>query len=143
MKRYKASKKGLIHYTLLISFVLPIALFFLENQTFMTKPLMSLLLFSPFLFILWVYLDTYYIIDDQYFIYRSAFLKGKVDIQSIKEIQTGKTLWSGVKPALAPKGLIIKYNRYDEIYVAPENNEELIEDFLKLNRKIKVQDVCK
>ena len=50
----------------------------------------------------------------------------------------GKTMWVGLKPALATGGIIIKYNRFDDIYLAPKNNEELIEDLLKLNRDIVV-----
>ena len=45
-------------------------------------------------------------------------------------------MWSGIKTALSTKGIIIKYNMYDEIYLAPENNNELISDLLKINQDI-------
>ncbi|WP_223269287.1 MULTISPECIES: PH domain-containing protein [unclassified Polaribacter] len=73
-------------------------------------------------------------------IYRSGFLRGKVEIPTIKEILKGKTMWSGIKPALAKNGLIIKFNKYDEIYIAPESNNELISDLLKLNSEIKITE---
>jgi hypothetical protein len=73
-------------------------------------------------------------------IYRSGFVRGKIDILSVKEILKGKTMWSGLKPALATKGLVIKYNKYDEIYVAPESNDEMISDLLKINPEIKISE---
>jgi hypothetical protein len=69
---------------------------------------------------------------------KNIFLRGKIEIQNIHEILKGKARWSGIKPALARKGLIIKFNIYGEIYIAPENNDEMISDLLKLNSKIKI-----
>ena len=49
-------------------------------------------------------------------------------------------MWSGTKPALAKNELIIKHHAYDEIYVAQENNTEMISDLLKVNSDIKITD---
>jgi len=67
----------------------------------------------------------------------SGILKGNLDIHQISQVELNKTLWSGLKPAMAGNGMIIKI-KYDEIYVASENNEEMIEDFLRINPGIKV-----
>ena len=83
-------------------------------------------------------LNTYCKIQGDKLIYRSGFIHGEIDINNIKEIIKGKTMWVGLKPAFAIGGLIIKYNRFDDIYLAPKNNEELIEDLLKLNGDIVV-----
>jgi hypothetical protein len=83
---------------------------------------------------------TYYQIKGDKLIYRSGFIRGKIDVKHIKEILPGKTRWIGLKPALSTGGIIIKYNRFDDIYLAPENNEELIADLLKLNKDILVSD---
>ena len=140
MKIYKANRKGLINYLLIGSVILPIVIFFLDKNTFTEKPFILLPLLSPLILIFWIYFDTIYKIEENEFIYRSGFLRGKIEIQNIKEILKGKTMWSGIKPALARKGLIIKFNKYDEIYIAPENNDELISDLIKLNTEIKVTE---
>lgn len=49
-------------------------------------------------------------------------------------------MWSGIKPALATNGLLIKFNSYGEVYIAPENNDELIADLLKGNPGIKITE---
>ncbi|MFW5762444.1 MAG: PH domain-containing protein [Cyclobacteriaceae bacterium] len=140
MKIYKANRKGLINYLLIGSILLPIIIFLLDINTFTEKPFILLPLLIPLVLIFWIYFDTFYKIAENEFIYRSGFLRGKIEIQNIKEIVKGKTMWSGIKPALARKGLIIKFNKYDEIYIAPENNNELISDLIKLNSEIKITE---
>ena len=140
MKIYKANRKGFINYLLIGSLILPIIVFFLDKSTFTEKPFILLPLLSPLILIFWIYFDTFYKIENNKLIYRSGFLRGKIEILNIKEILKGKTMWSGIKPALARNGLIIKFNKYDEIYIAPENNDELISDLIKLNSEIKITE---
>ena len=138
MKIYKANRKGFINYLLIGSAILPIVVFILDKNTFTENPFSILPIFIPLILFFWIYFDTLYKIESNELIYRCGFLRGKIEIQNIKEILIGKTMWSGIKPALARKGLIIKYNNYDEIYVAPENNDEMISDLLKINSEIKI-----
>lgn len=88
--------------------------------------------------LLWIYFQTLYEISEGYVKYQTGPLTGKIDITSIKEIIVGKTLWSGWKPATARKGLIVKYNKFDEIYFSPESNEEFVKEILKINSEIKI-----
>jgi hypothetical protein len=85
---------------------------------------------------LWMLHGTYYILKDGQLFYASGPMKGSLPVSGIREIVKGKTKWSGIKPALATKGLIIKYNRYDEIYISPESNDAFIAEILKLNNSI-------
>ncbi len=140
MKIYRGNRKGFINYLLIGSVLLPIVIFFLDKNTFTEKPFILLPLLSPLILIFWIYFDTFYKIENNKLIYRSGFLRGKIEIQSIKQIIKGKTMWIGTKPALARRGLIIKFNKYDEIYIAPENNNEMIADLLKVNSEIKITE---
>src|SRR5687768_10852274 len=66
---------------------------------------------------LWIWFDTYYIIKEDQLFYKSAFIKGSIPIHAIHEIVKHKGLYSGsLKPALSMKGLVVKYNRYDDMY---------------------------
>lgn len=118
--------------------ILPIVAFFFDQKFFIKNPFVILPFLIPLLLLFWIYFDTCYKIDNYELIYRSGFLRGRIKIPNIKEIQKGKTMWSGVKPAMAKNGLIIKFNTYDEIYIAPENINELISDLKKLNSEIKI-----
>ena len=138
MKKYKAKRKGFIHILILFFGLLPIIVYLIGRDEFNARPYFIIPLLIPLALILWIYIDTYYEIKDNYLIYRSAFLRGKIDIHKIREIQKNKTLWSGVKPALSKNGLIIKFNKYDEVYIAPTDNEEMVDDLISINPKIQV-----
>jgi hypothetical protein len=88
------------------------------------------------LFLLWIYLGTNYELTETLLIYKSGPLRGKIRIDQIREIAKGKTLYVGIKPATAGKGLIIKYQKYDEIYISPLSNELFIAEILKRNPDI-------
>ena len=75
------------------------------------------------------------------FKYKSAYIKGEIEINKIRSILKGRTRWVGIKPALATGGMIIKYNRFDDVYVAPVSNEALIRGLLAINENIQVKRI--
>ena len=89
-------------------------------------------------FLLWSYYGTHYELTQKYLKYNCGPIKGKIEINEIREIIKGKTLWVGLKPATARKGLIIKYRKFDEIYISPETNDEFISQLLEINDTIKI-----
>lgn len=99
-------------------------------------PLLVILLVV--IFLIWMFFYTKYILTPQTLKYQCGPIRGKIAIDSIKEIQKGKTLWVGFRPATATKGLIIKYNKFDEIYISPNTNQEFINKILELNNAIKI-----
>src|SRR5690554_6206120 len=137
MKQKFTAKKGKFWIYIFISLLFPIYIHSVAeidvDQIYYLIPA-SL----PAIIFIWAYFSTVYYLDSQYFYYKSAFLNGKIEVDKIKVIEQNKTLWSGVKPALAAKGLIIKYG-YDEIYVAPLSNEQLTQALLKINSNIIVK----
>tara|TARA_B100001245_G_C22863461_1_gene415236 strand:+ start:906 stop:1331 length:426 start_codon:yes stop_codon:yes gene_type:complete len=141
MKHYQPNRKGFIVYLLGIFIIIPITACLLDNSIITDKPFILLPLLSPFLLVLWIYVSTTYRIDNTTLYYKSGFLRGKVEISKIREILKGKTMWSGTaKAAMAKNGLIIKYNKYDEVYIAPVSNEKMIEDLLTVNSNIKISE---
>ena len=106
----------------------------LDKSSYVTISL--LLLVSAFL--LWSYYGTYYELAQKQIKYNCGAIKGKIEIKEIREVIKGKTLWVGLKPATARKGLIIKYGKFDEIYISPQTNDEFINRLLELNDAIKI-----
>ena len=89
-------------------------------------------------FLLWCYYGTYYELTQTHLKYYCGPIRGHIEIKEIREIIKEKTLWVGLKPATARKGLIIKYGKYDEIYISPESNDEFISHILAINDAIKI-----
>ncbi|MBJ6368107.1 PH domain-containing protein [Snuella sedimenti] len=88
----------------------------------------------------WIQFGTYYKLSKNELTYRSGPISGKIHTDRIKEIIKGKTLWVGLKPATSRKGLIIKYDTYNEIYISPKTNELFIEKTLEINSNIKITE---
>lgn len=100
----------------------------------------TILMISVVGLLLWLYYNTEYELSQTELKYKSGPLHGKIKIEDIKGIVKGKTLWSGLKPATARNGLIIKYQKYEEIYISPETNDSFIDKILELNEKIKITE---
>lgn len=137
-KKYKAKRKGLIHFIIGGLVLLPFLLVQVNADFAEETPWIFLPFSAPLALVLWLYFDTYYQIEEEHLLYRSGFIRGKISISSIREIHDGKILWAGVKPALSTGGIIIKFGKFDEIYLAPESNSELIQDLLEMNPRISV-----
>ena len=138
MKIYQAKKGSLIQSTVLLMAGLPFFIYLTESKTIESNPIILLPLISPIAFILWFYLGTSYKLESGQLSYKSGFIKGKIPVSTIREIHKDASLWVGLKPALASGGIIINYGKFDEIYIAPENKEELIKDLVNLNPSIKI-----
>lgn len=137
--QYKSRKDGL--FTTIFIFIgallFGIAVFnFQQNITSYIATIIILLTLS---FLAWIFFGTKYEISSEYLNYKSGPIFGKIKIENIKEIEKEKTLWVVLKPATAQKGLIIKYNKFDEIYITPLTNDSFIEELLKLNPTIQVK----
>lgn len=137
MKKIPAKKKGFFIYPLLVSLI-PLVILYTHEGNLSDIAFELILSLLPVLLLVWVYSTTVYGIEGPFFHYRSAFIKGKIDILTITRLEVGKSLWVGTKPALAKKGLIITYNRFDEIYVAPLSNSDLVAAFIAINPNIEV-----
>lgn len=62
----------------------------------------------------------------------------KIEIKSIRKIyRTNNPLSS---PALSLDRLAIVYNKFDEILISPKDRNEFIDELLKINPSIEIQD---
>jgi len=96
------------------------------------------ILAAPTLMMISFYTHTYYRIDGDELRWRSSILLGKFSVSSIREVVVNQTLWVGTKPATARNGVIIYYNKYDEIYFSPADNEAFVAALLEINPEIEV-----
>jgi len=91
-------------------------------------------------YLTWMWFDTYYIIEDSKLLYKSALLSGSICIDSIFEVTRSTYQYSGKKPSLAYHGLVVKYNRWDDIYLSPKQLEQFTSALKVINPKITVID---
>ncbi|MDT3404584.1 PH domain-containing protein [Mucilaginibacter terrae] len=118
-----------------------VALMFLQVYIVIDKggPKLLLLVFATVCtLLLWMWFATYYDVEDNLLYYRSGPINGKIDINTIRKIEVGKTQYVGLKPALASKGCVVHYNKYDDIYLSPKDKDGFIAALLKVNPTIEV-----
>ena len=89
----------------------------------------------------WAWFNTNYTISDDKIFWRSGILHGSIDIHTIKHITKNDTLMSGLRPALAQKGLIIQYADWKEIYISPVKKDEFVDILLQINPQIEVNEI--
>ena len=106
-----------------------------ENYEFMWTDILMLLVVG---LLLWLNFGTEYELTQTELKYKSGPIRGRIELEQIKEIIKGKSLWSGLKPATARNGLIIKYDKYEEIYISPKTNDTFVNKILEFNEDIKI-----
>lgn len=91
--------------------------------------------------------DTHYKINSDELTLKSGIWNGKISIDSIQTIDVVNSIWklkyifilsANYSPALGNKGLLIKYEKFKEIYISPENSEAFVVELLNLNPEIKI-----
>lgn len=132
MKFY--SRKG-FSMMAISSFLLFLSLFCLVNEAYIPFVVILATLF----YLLWTIFDTHYVILDNKLHYKSALLKGSIEISSIVEIRKNKTMFAGLRPATATKGIIIRYNKWDDIYMSPANADAFVQALMAANPAIKLR----
>ena len=140
--KFKSEKDTLFQIIILgmNAFLLGMSILYFTSGEFEKEdfwPVLLLLATVGFLF--WLYFGTSYeLTKEEGLIYRSGPFRGKISIDRIIEIRKGETLWAGLKPATSGNGLIIRYDKYEEIYISPRTNETFIKRALELNEDIKI-----
>lgn len=121
-------------------------LFFLAGYAYIDKGLNNnfyaflivILLTNAFLYDIWI--RTYYEIKDNTLFFRSGLFHGKTDIDKIVSLTKNKYLWSGFRPALSKQGVVLRYNKYSEVYISPNDLDRFIEEIKKINPTIIIND---
>jgi len=95
-------------------------------------------LVAAIILLTWVWFTTNYKIEHTSLYCQSGPFHRTLDINKITKIIKNKTLWAGFKPALAQNGLIIKYGKWNDIYISPKDKDSFIAQLKHLNDKIEV-----
>lgn len=140
MKNYLSTKNT---FTISVLWSVVLLLLFLLIMGFKNGDVQTPAMIALFLvigLILWVLLDTRYVIKNGLLLYRSGPFRGRIQIDQIKKIQNHSGLFVPVttKPALDSSGFIISYNNHEDVFVSPKKADIFLKELLKINPKIEV-----
>lgn len=140
MNRFLSTKNTftiVILWSIVLFFIVMLVLNFTKGNV----PIVPIIIISLVTaFVLWVLLDTRYVIKNNFLLYRSGPIRGRVDITKIKSIKrfSGLNVPVMLKPALDTKGFIVTYNQYDDLFISPKMSDLFIEEITKINPQIQV-----
>ena len=128
-------------YKLVVVFVFLLFSFILFNINFETD-------FFGFYFILIIQITilfffigsaftTKFIISDTELICKTFYWKKSIPLNLIRKVEKQTNLFAGWKISTAYKGVIVHYNKYDELLISPENELGFINELHKRINKIK------
>jgi hypothetical protein len=128
-------------YWFLVVFMLVILVFPILEEGF-TLPiiLISIFHFAFIIFFITILFNTNYTIQNEELLCKSSVFRSKIQIKNIRKIEHHKGIIVPVtwKLGLSHIGIIITYNKYDDIYISPENVDLFIKDLLAINPNIEI-----
>lgn len=121
---------------MLVILVFPI----LEEGFTLPIILISIFHFAFIIFFITILFNTNYTIQNEELLCKSSVFRSKIQIKNIRKIEHHKGIIVPVtwKLGLSHIGIIITYNKYDDIYISPENVDLFIKDLLAINPNIEI-----
>jgi hypothetical protein len=128
-------------YWFLVVFMLVILVFPILEDGF-TLPIILISIFHLvfIIFFVTILFNTNYRIQNEELFCKSSVFRSKIKIKNIRKIEHHKGIIVPVtwKLGLSHIGIIITYNKYDDIYISPENVDLFIKDLLAINPTIEI-----
>lgn len=143
MKIFQSEKNYyMIGFLWLVVIFLIIIPFFPENteETGASIVIGFVVLYSISGMFVWMLLDTNYKIKNNELFYCSGPVRGSIEIKTIRKIERWNKWYvmSFIKPALHKDGLIIYYEKFNDIFISPKNKEDFIAALREINPDIEV-----
>lgn len=136
--KFQSRKSGIFNAQFIIALLFPFAAAWFAYDVMRDAPWMIGIVFIPTFVLIWIYTSTSYEIAEGKLLYRSAFIRGAIDISAITRIDASTTAWIGKKAATGTGGIVITYDDNKTIYITPVTNESMIKELRKINRNIAV-----
>ena len=129
-------------YAILIIFLIVLSIPALMEDSYEPLIVISSIDLVLFLFLFWTYKTTRYTIKNGILHWKSGPFYGEIVINSITKIthHNGIIVPTFRKPALSHIGLIITYNKFDDIYISPEKSENFLAQLLEINPNITIKN---
>lgn len=81
---------------------------------------------------------THYIFEQDTLYCRSLIFKRRIPYESIRKIDQHTSLYAGLKMSTSFRGIIIHYNKFDELFISPAESERFITLLKERNQGILV-----
>lgn len=142
-KIYKSSVSKstyLMFFLIVVVMILPLLLGEISVEDFRDSEILIYLGITALIIALFALIcfGTYYKIENGFLYHRSGPFFGKMKISNIRKIKyhSGWIVPVTYRPATDTKGIIITYNKFDEVYFSPKELETFINELKSINPEI-------
>jgi len=73
-------------------------------------------------------------LTDEMLICRTLFYKKEIPLKTIRNVEKNNGFYAGLKFSTSFSGLVVSYNKFDEVFITPENEQQFIE-FIHTRKK--------
>ncbi len=87
--------------------------------------LLTVILLQQLLF-LGVFRSTHYTFEPDTLLCRSLIFKRRIPYASIRKIEQHTSMYAGLKLSTSFRGILIHYNKYDELFISPAESDRFI-----------------
>lgn len=90
------------------------------------------------LIVLFVSKTTRYIIEENQLTVKSMWIvNDKIDISKIRKVEKSSSILSS--PALSLDRIVVRFNKFDEVYLSPKERQSFVQDLLAVNPDIETK----
>jgi hypothetical protein len=146
MDNFKVKKSQSFGYFLLFSSIviifLAFGLPFLSGDSFSISGLLITFFIAVTIvgLFIWLWFDTYYMIDKDILIAKSGPFVWRVPIGEIFLIRLNqKTIGGTWKPTLSWDSIELRYKKHHSIYISPLDETRFLDSLIKINDKIEIK----
>lgn len=88
----------------------------------------------------WILLDTKYVIKENELLYNAGPIRGTIKVENIRKIVHWNKWYvpSFLKLALDKDGVIVYYDKFDDLFISPKNKEDFINILCEINPGIEI-----
>jgi uncharacterized membrane protein YdbT with pleckstrin-like domain len=102
----------------------------IENDYTVLIPFSLILVFLAMSF-LSILNTTYFILDHDKLICKCLFFKREIPYSNIRKVEKQTGIYAGIKFSTAWRGLVVYYNKYDDLLISPEKELEFMHEIQK------------
>lgn len=139
--KFKSTINKFLYFFLILMVFITFLPFIFEGEINLFSIVYTFIILLITLFVFWAIKSNCYIIKGENLILKSAFIKKIIPIKSIREIEkyNGFLPPTLLKLGLNHKGIVIRYNKYDDIYISPKELSSFIKELNKINPEILIK----
>lgn len=132
---YHRTSLIMLYSIIAIMTILPLYSYWIEEESGMFVPF--LICWGCAGLVWWVAAKTYYLIDDTHVKYFCGPFRGKIEISKIRKIEYHDGWYIPTyKIGMDKKGVVIYYNKFDDIFLSPLELDDFIHKIMEKNPQV-------